>query len=98
MQSLEQAFVELRILVGAVQDPGPRENLPPGVELSGLGRFNGAEPSNPVGDLLFPFFESSDPFITFFFNECLVHSVMIVAQANLYERMSEESMKIFKSV
>ena len=90
--------MELRVLVGAVEDPGTGEDLAAGVQLALFGRFQVAQPSYPVGDLLLPFFESSDPFITFFFNECLVHSVMIVAQANLYERMSEEGTKILTSV
>ena len=95
IEALEQAFVELRVLVGAVQDPGTSEDLPPGVELSGLDRFNGAEPSNPVCDLLLFQFELGDLLIPFFLDGCFIHSV-IVAHANLDERLSEISAPIHR--
>ena len=55
-----QPFPGVLVLFCDGQHAGPRENLPPRVELSSLRGFNGSQPRQPVEDLRLLLFEGGD--------------------------------------
>ena len=60
IETLDQAMAFLRVPLGLVEGPGSGEDLAARFDLALLGGFLIAKPDDPVGDLLFFSFESSD--------------------------------------
>ena len=60
IETLDQALAFRRVPLGLVEGPGPGEDLATRFDLALLGGFLIAEPDDPVGDLLFFPFKSSD--------------------------------------
>ena len=60
IETLEQALAFRLVPLGLMEDPGPGEDLAARFDLALLGGFLIAKPDDPIGDLLFFSFESSD--------------------------------------